>query len=70
MIDVDVVLYSNGGADANAITEAGDSIYFGYAKNANIYRLRVHPTGIWEGCTWVTQLAFPYWRYCQLHLSA
>lgn len=49
MIDVDVVLYSNGGADANAITEAGDSIYFGYAKNANIYRLRVHPTGIWVG---------------------
>lgn len=49
MIDVDIVLYSNGGADANAITESGDSIYFGYAKNANIYRLRVHPTGIWEG---------------------
>jgi hypothetical protein len=49
MIDVDIVLYSNGGADANAITESGDSIYFGYAKNANIYRLRVHPTGIWVG---------------------
>ena len=49
MIDVDIVLYSNGGADANAITESGDSIYFGYAKNANIYRLRVHPTGIWAG---------------------
>ena len=46
MIDVDIVLYSNGGADANAITESGDSIYFCYAKNANIYRLRVHPTGI------------------------
>lgn len=49
MIDVDIVLYSNGGADANAITESGDSIYFGYAKNANIYRLRIHPTGIWVG---------------------
>lgn len=49
MIDVDIVLYSNGGADANAITDAGDAIYFGYAKNANIYRLHVHPTGIWTG---------------------
>ena len=49
MIDVEVTLYSNGGADAYAVTESGDGIYFGYAKNANIYRLHVHPTGIWEG---------------------
>ena len=48
MIDIDVNLYDNGSAQL-VKSDFNNTVYLGYAKNANIYRLHVNTTGIWAG---------------------
>ena len=48
MIDIDVNLYDNGSTQL-VKSDFNNTVYFGYAKNANIYRLHVNTFGIWTG---------------------
>ena len=50
MIDIDVNLFENGSAQL-VKSDFNNTVYFGYAKNVNIYRLHLNPNGIWTGLT-------------------
>ena len=50
MIDIDVNLFENGSAQL-VKSDFNNTVYFGYAKNVNVYRLHLNPNGIWTGLT-------------------
>ena len=50
MIDIDVNLFENGSAQL-VKSDFNNTVYFGYAKNVNVYRLHLNPNGIWAGLT-------------------
>lgn len=50
MIDIDVNLFENGSAQL-VKSDFNNTVYFGYAKNVNVYRLHLNPSGIWAGLT-------------------
>lgn len=50
MIDVELLLSDNGGVRIYP-TEWHNTIYFGYQKNANIYRLHIVRSKVWQNLT-------------------
>ena len=50
MIDVELLLSDNGGVRIYP-TEWHNTIYFGYEKNANIYRLHIVRSAVWKNLT-------------------
>lgn len=47
MVDVELLLSDNGGVRIYP-TEWHNTIYFGYQKNANIYRLHIVRSKVWQ----------------------
>lgn len=50
MVDVELLLSDNGGVRIYP-TEWHNTIYFGYQKNANIYRLHIVRSKVWQNLT-------------------
>ena len=50
MVDVELLLSDNGGVKIYP-TEWHNTIYFGYQKNANIYRLHIVRSKVWQNLT-------------------
>lgn len=50
MVDVELLLSDNGGVRIYP-TEWHNTIYFGYQKNANIYRLHIVRSNVWQNLT-------------------
>ena len=50
MVDVELLLSDNGGVRIYP-TERHNTIYFGYQKNANIYRLHIVRSKVWQNLT-------------------